>query len=378
MDIILIHHGIKGQHWGVRRYENADGTLTAAGKKRYEEDSNGNYIKISRKESKIRKYEQRYRDKGMNADTARKEAEKTVARNRNIKIAVGVGAVAAGAIIAKKYYDRNVDKTYNGLIYQHLATKDDISGKKALYVSDNNRDKKRYSIYAKQMSQGPFGVNKGNVDIYKHEFKGDNIKIAGHKSGQKAFNDMFKSMSEDEQNDTINYLRDFGVKGNKIIDRKGNVSKNAYEAFNRALVDHGSEKQVIRTDKFYDTLKKRGFDGIQDINDEKYSGYNTKAKIIFNKAKLVESTVTKGDYAKDYANTANVELGKAMFERNAKQLAPVLGIAAGISAVSSIQSDNIRKENLASKQKQAAIRKYKSEHPDTKMSNNGIFEMLNK
>ena len=31
----LAHHGIKGQKWGVRRYENPDGTLTEAGKKRY-------------------------------------------------------------------------------------------------------------------------------------------------------------------------------------------------------------------------------------------------------------------------------------------------------------------------------------------------------
>lgn len=32
----LYHHGIKGQKWGVRRYQNEDGTLTEAGKKRYE------------------------------------------------------------------------------------------------------------------------------------------------------------------------------------------------------------------------------------------------------------------------------------------------------------------------------------------------------
>lgn len=29
----LYHHGIRGQRWGIRRYQNPDGTLTAAGKK---------------------------------------------------------------------------------------------------------------------------------------------------------------------------------------------------------------------------------------------------------------------------------------------------------------------------------------------------------
>lgn len=30
----IVHWGIKGQKWGVRRYQNADGTYTEAGKKR--------------------------------------------------------------------------------------------------------------------------------------------------------------------------------------------------------------------------------------------------------------------------------------------------------------------------------------------------------
>ena len=35
----LYHHGIKGQKWGVRRYQKADGSLTTAGKKRYDVDT---------------------------------------------------------------------------------------------------------------------------------------------------------------------------------------------------------------------------------------------------------------------------------------------------------------------------------------------------
>lgn len=34
----LYHHGVKGQKWGVRRYQNKDGSLTPAGKKRYDVD----------------------------------------------------------------------------------------------------------------------------------------------------------------------------------------------------------------------------------------------------------------------------------------------------------------------------------------------------
>jgi hypothetical protein len=36
----LYHHGIKGQKWGVRRYQNADGSLTSEGKKRYDDSGN--------------------------------------------------------------------------------------------------------------------------------------------------------------------------------------------------------------------------------------------------------------------------------------------------------------------------------------------------
>ena len=47
----IVHWGIPGMKWGVRRYQNRDGTLTAAGKARYDRDVRENLGK--KKENRI-------------------------------------------------------------------------------------------------------------------------------------------------------------------------------------------------------------------------------------------------------------------------------------------------------------------------------------
>ena len=80
----LYHHGIKGQKWGIRRYQNEDGSLTDEGIRRYNRASNiqrdlnkldrqiayntGDMIKVGRKAIKLEKKANRYERKHPNDD----------------------------------------------------------------------------------------------------------------------------------------------------------------------------------------------------------------------------------------------------------------------------------------------------------------------
>ena len=70
MNSELYHYGMKGMRWGIRRYQNKDGSLTPAGKKRYNKE-----MEKLKAEEKLLKARQRNQAKIDKLDQKRKEVE---------------------------------------------------------------------------------------------------------------------------------------------------------------------------------------------------------------------------------------------------------------------------------------------------------------
>ena len=278
-DYYISHHGIKGQRWGVRRFRNPDGTLTEEGRKRYGYDK------------PMTKRQQKYADKlvklGMNADEAEFRARQ---RTQTLKKwAIGLGAVTVAALAIqgasryRKYARETMDRVIkSGMTVQNLsADKNRFEKGTAVYAAYKKRDKEVYKGLHAEIS--PLMDNsplKSNIERTAKE----DVKIASTKSAKKVFDKLMKNEDFKKDFDATKQLRDYAEIGHPET-KEG--SKKAYEMFNRwNLLDDKNVQSTRMQKQFYDALRKEGYGGVVDVNDRKYSGFDTDAVILFAREKF--------------------------------------------------------------------------------------------
>lgn len=108
----IAHHGIKGQKWGVRRYQNEDGTLTAAGRRRYNVDK---AEAIQRDIDSFKGYENGIRSKSgkllLSAQDV-KDSVRALEKKRDSVEKKGDERKAKDIEKARKKYDKNLEKNW--------------------------------------------------------------------------------------------------------------------------------------------------------------------------------------------------------------------------------------------------------------------------
>ncbi len=103
-NIYLSHHGIKGQKWGVRRYQKKDGSLTPAGKERYDDVSS---VGKSKHRANL---EAKYLSKGMSPYMAARKADNRIKTEQILGVIGGVAVAAAATYAITKYARGKTDQ----------------------------------------------------------------------------------------------------------------------------------------------------------------------------------------------------------------------------------------------------------------------------
>lgn len=395
----LYHHGIKGQRWGVRRYQNKDGSLTPAGKKRYYDTPELNKQKSEMQsaravykssKSAYNKATSRYQNvpTTKNYDAALKAQERFAMDRlayRRAKLKYDTNREAA------RIQDKGVEfknKSKHRLKLEEQYKKLGMTDEQA-QAAANNRIRTEKILVAsaaltvtacaayvavKARKERIDGVIKAGETLQRIEMQDTGGKLhdvfyvaqgkhdmnryenllgmarkqqTGHAYMMKlsAQNDV-KVASMDRCRKTFRALYDSDSEFSQAVQAHvpgiaGMNKKQQYDYFNKALVNmHNTDTSK----KFYGALKSAGYGAIQDVNDMKFSGYHAKNPlIVFDNSKgniMVQSmTEMTGNLGKKGTLELLKATGESAAEDVLKKAGPLSAAGLTVAAVTTYRSD---------------------------------------
>ena len=391
----LMHFGIKGMHWGVRRYQNEDGTLTDLGKKKQnvkdakrlslfstKRKQEIEYAKRELRDAKLSQkippenekskhrlnLEAKYQAKGFTKKEAELRAQSRIQTEKVLAVAGGITLASVAAYAGYSHYQSVTDRVLKtGSKMGRVTINENEPMDRAFYAFHKKQDAHKYlGMYGKSL----YDHKSRSEKVYQKAMSlRSNLKIASPKSAQKGLNDWYKTLPDSDKQTVLDQIQrganTWGMSG-QMFDKKGNFTKKAYHAFNVALVDKDSSVPK----EYYNFMKQRGYDAVQDVNDRFYSGFGSKDPlIIFNGDKVATDKISEigYDFIKSHERKALSRITTEMMIKYGGGF--TAGTAAQIMYV--IGMDKLQKTY----RNDIFVKEYREEHPKSKLSYNEILKM---
>lgn len=257
MKCIICHHGIKGQKWGVRRFQNKDGSLTAKGRQRYGETAN------KREETP-------------------EERKKRISRN----VAIGAAATATaltviGAMYIKHKYNVNIKELNKKaassikeirtkpIDLNSLSDKDTVISKGTKFQRISSRKIEDYSEAGKQIYASYL---KNDNAIYMHDMPKNIERWRSSGIIKDEGSKVYKHLLETNKDVKVASPRKM-VEAYMAVTGDTECKEYRYQNFITGLVDRDKPENK----KFISKLVEMGYNAIIDEND---AGSYTKSPLI--------------------------------------------------------------------------------------------------
>lgn len=320
----LVHYGVKGMRWGVRRYQYKDGSLTPQGYKHYGYGKDGRTSRSS--SGTASKASTKLRPRISPAECAKqfqnalskkfddniKKAKSTITGRMYVDEVLKAGTSFSRIQTSKDfeqfafyatYKKRDMDK-YMGLFGTNLRNRAEWDAKKAEREAKKSGTKE--SIEAAKAAR----AKSDNLKVYQLKISATkNLKVPSDENASSITHELLMKDKTFRKN-VAESIKDSKTKMkrpsqqllfnqaeralNKDPARLTASEKTAiYKALNLSLTNH-NEYEVAAQNTFYNALKKKGYNALLDYNDREYSSYHAKRPmIVFDLDAVKLSTITE-------------------------------------------------------------------------------------
>lgn len=295
-------------------------------------------VRFEKKSKHRLRLEKQYREMGMDELQAQAAANNRIRTEKILAASAAVTVAACGIYIANKKMRDRIDGVIKAGESLQRIEGTDTNGKlhSVFYASSGKRDARRYEgiLGATRKSQT------GRAYLMELQAASD-VKVASRNNAAKAFGDLYKNDAGFRKAAEGYVGKHFGG-ANVVSNINDTSSKNIrkmYDNFNSNLIrvqsgGSGADKT------FFNKLKSSGYGAVQDINDMKFSGYNTKKPlIVFDNSKssiLVKST---RDITSTVDTRNKIEHGKMAVEEFVKMSGPLSAATLATATVSTYRSN---------------------------------------